>query len=447
MKKLLKYLLAILLIVVVYLYFTIYPKFDIVSGFSAKSVASHYFIAGRDKAITEARDNDITSMNLASNEVFKDKNMVTSSVYGFKKRKAVFTKGLGVILLPHGEESPENIAIPNRNKTPKALPYPYGILPQKDTIFSNVDYNKIKKAVENAFDKSGIDSLKTRSVLVIYKDQIIGEKYRNGFDKNSVILGWSMTKSITSAIVGILEKQGKVKLNQNHLFTDWKNDDRKNITLKNLLNMNSGLAWDEDYNNISDVTKMLFLAKDMGQVQIEKQFSSKPNESWNYSSGTTNLISKFIKNQFNTQQEYVDFWYKELIDKIGMHSMLIETDLSGTFVGSSYGWATTRDWAKFGLLYLHNGNWNGEQILNKSWINFSKTPTNTSKGEYGGQFWLNAGGIYPDVPRDLFSCNGYQGQRVFIIPSKDLVIVKTGLTKNSNFDYNKFLREVIDGVN
>ena len=115
------------------------------------------------------------------------------------------------------------------------------------------------------------------------------------------------------------------------------------------------MAWSEEYDKISDATKMLFLAEDMGKVQENKELVGAPNESWNYSSGTTNLLSNILRSHFDSHQGYLDFWYSALIDKIGMHSMLIETDMSGSYVGSSYGWATPRDWAKFGLLYLHKG--------------------------------------------------------------------------------------------
>ncbi len=447
MKKLLKVLLLLITIGAVYFYLTIYPKLDIVSGFSAKSVASHLFIAGRSQKQTEVEDNDVKSIRLAKNKVNLKEKSVTSSAFGLKKRKAVYKEGLGAILLPHGKENEAiTIPTPNRNFKLNEKSFPYGDVKQKDTVFGNIDYKKLEKTVLNAFDKKGESKKRTRAVLVVYKDQIIAEHYKNGFDKNSILLGWSMTKSITSAVIGLLEKQGKVRLNQTHLFKEWEKDNRKNISLKNLLNMNSGLAWDESYDKISDVTKMLFLAEDMPSVQLHKKLVGKPNESWNYSSGTTNLLSAFIKKQFKTEQEYLDFWYRELIDKIGMHSMIIEPDFKGNLVGSSYGWATARDWAKFGLLYLHNGNWNGEQILNKSWVDFTKEPTNTSNGRYGGHFWLNAGGIYPDVPRDLFSCNGYQGQRVFIIPSKNLVVVKFGLVEGKNFDVNSFLREIVESI-
>ena len=124
--------------------------------------------------------------------------------------------------------------------------------------------------------------------------------------------------------------------------------------------------------------------------------------------------------------------------------MLIETDMSGNFIGSSYGWATARDWAKFGTLYLNKGNWNGEQLFDESWIKYISTPTQNSNGDYGAHFWLNAGGYYKDAPKDLYSCNGYQGQRVFIIPSLELVIVRLGTSEV--FDFNGLLKGIIGSL-
>jgi len=445
MKKIVKFGLIPLLIIVIGVVVYNYPRLNIITGFSAKSVCSCTFEADRDLASIENGDNGFSPINLASNTINFEEKSVTSKVFGLKARKAIYKKGVGCVLLPENFKN-EIIFRPNRTIKEINLPYPYGNLPQKDTIFSNVNYEALKVAVENAFDKNG-DSIKnTRAVLVLYNNQIVAEKYTKGFSKETKLLGWSMTKSITSAVIGVLKKQGKVTINQTNLFPEWENDERSKITLNNLLQMNSGLEWVEDYNNISDVTKMLFLADDMTKTQLNKPLTGKPNESWNYSSGTTNLLSGFIKNQFKTQQEYLDFWYTELIDKIGMSSMIVETDASGNYIGSSYGWATARDWAKFGLLYLNEGNWNGEQILNKSWVNYSKTPTNTSSGQYGAQFWLNTEGVYPDVSKDLFSCNGYQGQYVFIIPSKKLVVVRFGLTENPEFNVNTFLNEIISSI-
>lgn len=447
MKKIIKYILLIFVLVVIYFAYTTYPKLDMVSGFSSKSVASHLFIADRSQAYTEAEDNNLPSIDLATNEVYKEGNYVLSNAFGIKERKALYREGLGTVLLPENTSEEDLFTEkPFRNKTKKNLPFPYGDLAQKDTVFENVDYTLLKKNVHEAFVDTETETQKTRSVLVVYKDQIIAEEYAKEFDSTSVMLGWSMTKSITSAVLGILEKQGKVELEQTNLFPEWENDDRANISLKNLLNMNSGLAWEEDYSKICDVTEMLFLTPDMSEIQKRKELEGEPNNSWNYSSGTSNLLSGFIRDQFNSQQEYLDFWYSELIDKIGMHSMLIETDFVGNYVGSSYAWATTRDWAKFGLLYLHDGNWNGDQIINPSWVDFTKEPTQGSDGVYGGHFWLNAGGKYPDVPKDLYSCNGFQGQFVFIIPSKDLVVVRTGLKNDPDFNINEFLSGIISSI-
>ena len=318
---------------------------------------------------------------------------------------------------------------------------------QKILLFSNVDYSKLKKAVDDSFDKNGGKAKRTRAVVVLYKDKLIAEKYDTGFNKDSKILGWSMTKSITSSAFGVLAKQGKIDIYKPAPIAEWQNDDRKIITINDLLHMNSGLEWEENYSKICDATKMLFQSEDMAKVQREKPAQFKPNTHWNYSSGTTNLLSGILKSQFKTQQEYLDFWYSAVIDKIGMNSMIVEQDMAGTFVGSSYAWATARDWSKFGLLYLHKGNWNGEQILDESWVKYTATPTNTSEGKYGAQFWLNAGGKFPDVPRDMFYCSGYQGQMVAIIPSLDMVIVRMGLKEDDQgFDFNGFLKDVISAV-
>lgn len=444
MKKIVKFGLIPFVLILVGIVIYNYPRLNIITGFSAKSVCSCTFEAGRDLASIEAGDNDINPIYYAKNVINREEKSVTSTVFRLKKRTAIYKEGVGCVLLPIGYEDQK--FKPNRTFVKNELPYPYGDAPQKDTLFSNIDYSKLQNAVENAFDTNNEALKRTRAVVVIYKNQIIAEKYGEGFSKNTKLLGWSMTKSITSAVLGVLEKQGKINADQTNLFPEWENDERSKISLNNLLQMNSGLAWVEDYNKISDVTKMLFLDADMTKTQLTKPLIGKPNQSWNYSSGTTNLLSGFIRNQFNSHQEYLDFWYTELIDKIGMNSMLIETDAAGNYIGSSYGWATARDWAKFGLLYLNEGNWNGEQLLNKTWVQYSKNPTNGSNGEYGAQFWLNLGGAYPNVPKDLFSCNGYQGQYVFIIPSKELVVVRFGLTENPEFNVDSFLTEILASI-
>lgn len=446
MKKFFKLVGFASFIGIFYVGFTTYPKLDLISGFSAKSIASGHFIDNRSQEMIEKGDNDIEMIDLAKNKIEDAGKFAVASVYGLKERKAIYREGLGVTLINDDFDVSKPYLVPKRTKLNNNLPFPYGNKEPKDTIFNNVDYSKLNAAVANAFDAKGQIKKRTRSLLVIYKDKIIAEKYDTGFDKNSKILGWSMTKSITSAMFGILEKQRKFDIDAPAPIPEWANDERKLITTSDLLHMNSGLRWEEKYDRICDATEMLFQAEDMTRSQLEKPAAFKPNTRWNYSSGTTNLLSGILRKQFKTHQEYLDFWYSALIDKIGMNSMVIETDMSGNYVGSSYGWATTRDWSKFGLLYLHNGNWNGQQIFNESWVKYTATPTNTSDGRYGAHFWLNAGGTFQDVPKDMYFCSGYQGQMILIIPSLDLVVVRMGLKESPEFNFNEIMKGIIASI-
>ena len=446
MEKIIKYLFLILFIYLIILIITSYPQLDLISGFSAKSIASGHFIDNRSIETIEKGDNDIDKVNWATNKVNDSQKFATASVNGLKERKAIYREGLGATLINDGFDSTKPYEIPKRIKLNNNLAYPFGNLEPKDSVFSTIDYKKLNNAIANAFDKKGKKSKRTRSIVVLYKGKLIAEKYEDGFKKDSKILGWSMTKSITGTLFGILQKQGKIDIKKSAPIEEWQKDERAIITLNDLLHMNSGLEWEENYDKICDATKMLFQAEDMGKVQMDKKAQFPPNLHWNYSSGTTNLLSKILRSQFKSHQEYLDFWYSSLIDKIGMSSMIVETDMTGNFVGSSYGWATTRDWAKFGQLYLQKGNWNGEQLFDESWAKYVATPTNTSNGNYGAQFWLNASGRFPDVPRDMYFASGYQGQMVAIIPSKDLVIVRMGLKEDPEFDFNGLLSGIVSSL-
>ena len=416
-----------------------YPKLNILAGYSAKNTASSVFLGERSLSFTNTTDNNFSPVNLATNAIDKEKKTANSSVFGLLTRKAIIREGLGSVLTLHKKDEKSNYKTPKRRKTVNdTIPYPYGNGSHKDSVFESIDYKKLNETVNSIF---GVR--KTRAVLVLYKDQIIAEKYSEGFTKDSRILGWSMTKSIMSTVFGILEHQQKINIQDKAPVESWQNDARKEITIHNLLQMNSGLEWDENYDEISDATKMLFLERDMTKVQEEKPLIGKPNETWNYSSGTSNLLSGILRDRFKNHQSYLDFWYTNLIDKIGMNSMILESDLAGNYVASSYAWATTRDWGKFGLLYLHNGAWNGEELFTKEWVDYVTTPTPTSNGSYGAQFWLNTEKQLKDVSQNMYFADGYQGQRVYILPDEDLVIVRFGL---SWFEENEFLKGIIQSI-
>jgi hypothetical protein len=437
MKILKRILLLITIIFIIGVIYN-YPKLNILAGYSAKNTASSVFLGERTLAFTDKTDNDFSPVNLATDKVYIGNKLTTSSALGLLTRKAIYREGLGAILTLNASDEIARYLVPKRLKVDNNTSFPYGNAPQKDSVFTNVDYRKLNETVNSIFGKN-----KSRAVVVTYKDQIILEQYSDGFSKDSRILGWSMTKSIMSTVFGVLEHQNKIDIQSKAPITSWQNDARKNITINNLLQMNSGLEWDENYDEISDATKMLFLERDMTKMQKEKPLSYETNASWNYSSGTSNLLSGILRNQFKTHQEYLDFWYTDFIDKIGMNSMVVETDLTGNYVASSYAWATARDWAKFGLLYLHNGDWNGEALFTKKWVDYVTTPTPTSNGTYGAQFWLNAENQFKDVPKNMYFADGYQGQRVYVLPDQELVIVRFGL---SGFDENVFLKGVLESI-
>jgi hypothetical protein len=415
-----------------------YPKLNILAGYSAKNTASSVFLGERSLAFTDSTDNNFSPVNLATDKVNIENKFATSSVLRLLTRKAIYREGLGSVLTLDKSDEMASYLVPKRLKADNTTAFPYGNAPQKDTVFTNVDYENLNEIVNSTFGKN-----KSRAVVVIYKDQIIAEKYGDGFSKDSRILGWSMTKSIMSTVFGVLQHQNKINIQDKAPIESWQKDARKKITINNLLQMNSGLEWDENYDEISDATKMLFLERDMTKMQKEKPLTYETNASWNYSSGTTNLLSGILRKQFSTHQAYLDFWYTDFIDKIGMNSMIVETDLAGNYVASSYAWATARDWAKFGLLYLHNGKWKGEVLFTKKWVDYVTTPTPTSNGTYGAQFWLNAEKKFKEVPANMYFADGYQGQRVYILPDQDLVIVRFGL---SWFEENEFLKGVLESI-
>lgn len=420
-----------LFIIVLAIFALNYPKFKLISGFAAKNMASSYFLAHRDVAYTNNTDNYGPLTKIASTKVDSLQKIATSNVLGMSEKKAIYRPGLGATLINKNTIIPKNYLAPHRDFTTINRTYPYGNLAPEHTKFNNIDYHKLDSIVNNCFIENHPDGIKkTRSILVLYKGQIIAEKYVDGFNKHSLLQGWSMTKSLLTTCFGVLEKENNIDINAPiTAFPEWQQDSRKNITTSHLLRMESGLEWEENYKKICDVTKMLFEDEDCTLRPIDKPQIAPAETIFNYASGTSNILAALLRKQFNTHQEYLDYPYKSFIDKIGMHSMTIETDIKGNYVASSYSWATTRDWAKFGQLFLNNGIWNEEQILSKNWVNYIRTPNKSAHGEYGGQWWLNQENYMPNVPKDCFYADGFQGQRIFVIPSKDLVVVRFGVTQ------------------
>jgi CubicO group peptidase (beta-lactamase class C family) len=257
-----------------------------------------------------------------------------------------------------------------------------------------------------------------------------------------------MAKSFTNALVGLLVKQGKLDINTPVSLEEWMDDDRKNITLNNLMQMQSGLKWNEDYGNRSDVTVMLHCESDMSQFAIDQKLEYQPGTFWYYSSGTSNIISEIIRRQLNSDSLYYSYARKLLFEKTGMPDAIFEVDPSGTMIGSSYIYATARDYARFGLLYQNDGVFNNERILPEGWVEYTTSAASASNGEYGSLFWLNRGKKLQSAPEDMYMCVGHDGQRIFIFPTEELVVVVLGYSPSSNggMDFDSLLKDVINAL-
>ncbi len=437
--------------------------FPIISGYGAKNICSCIYLSERPLADIVARELSTFPLTLGHFEHDTSAATVTGSVFGMAERSAFYRKGLGCTLSKNRSEispmpPPVETAFAHDKRLPKDSLWPQGERVLAIDHWAGIfDINQLNATIASAFEEKKPEKPQnTRAVVIVHDGQLVTEAYAEGFDRNMPLLGWSMSKSITNALIGILVKDGKLRIEDTPslaLWTKEKNDPRNKITINHLLRMSSGLAWEEEYSGPSSATNMLFKNPNMGKSAARASLEHPPGEHWYYSSGTSNILSLIIR-QTVGDKDYASFPRKRLLEKIGMYSATLEPDASGTYVGSSYTFATARDWARFGLLYYNDGLWNGERILPEGWVAYSTTPTPDAPiGEYGAHFWLNAGPKgkpelrpLPQVPEDMFSANGFSGQRIYIIPSKKLVVVRLGNSKKGNFDYNSFLSGIISSL-
>lgn len=452
LMKRIAWVLAVLIIISIVSY--LWQALPIISGYGAKMLCSCTFLAGRTPQDVNRNELGSGFLAIGSFEVDVQDSSATGKVFGLARKKAIFRKGLGCTLINEITEQElrsQKFHLSARTPVPDSIPWPTGNLITASGAVH--DKQKLTALLDDAFSEPGTDSLRrTRAILIIYKGELIAERYAEGFDSSSLFLGWSMTKSLTNAMIGVLVKKGKLQVKDAAPISSWAHDLRKRITIEHLLHASSGLRWEENYGGPSDATNMLFKSADMGSFAAAATYESEPETVFEYSSGTTNILQMIIRQ--TAGEAYHSFAYDELFNKIGMMSLVLEPDASGTFVGSSYSFATARDWSRFGLLYLYDGTWEGEQLLPEDWVEYSTRPAPAAtRGEYGAQFWLNHGApddpgsrFFPDVPADLFYADGYEGQNVFILPSKDLVVVKLSLSQGDYLDDNTFLAGIVEAT-
>ncbi|MBO9200191.1 MULTISPECIES: serine hydrolase domain-containing protein [Niastella] len=454
-KNILRFVLLMLVVALAYGGWYAWRAFPIISGYGAKNMASAVYLQHRNPESVLKEELGFFPVSKGTYTINPEDSSVTGSVWGFAKRKAIYRTGLGCTLvndLSEAEIRKQHFSlpvIPSQNVDTIAWPYGDKI---SDSISPVVDNKALQQAVDNAMQmpsKKG-DPAYTRAFLVVYDGKIVGERYAPGFNKKSVMIGWSMTKSLTSAIIGVLVKAGKLDPNSPAPVPEWQHTNKEKITLKNLLQQSSGLDYTENYNSPSEATNMLFKRADMGGFTAKLPLKYEPGTIFNYSSGNANILGRIIR-QTVGDSIYAAFPYNALFHKINMYSLVLEPDASGTYVASSYSYASARDFARFGLLYYNNGVWNGEQLLPVNWVKETVQPAPANKQlRYGYQFWLN--GLddkdpnkrwFPDAPADMYFADGYGGQNIFIIPSKKLIIVRLGVR---TVDENKYLKEVIAAI-
>jgi hypothetical protein len=432
---------AIILGTSVYLNFLM----PIITGYAAKNLCSAVFVSGRTKEDVENMELNFSFIKLTRNYIDRANKCVYSH-FLWGKSKAIYRDGFGTTLI---RDIPEDELWKHK--------YPAGTDPDysQDTI--NWPLGDIIPDTVTGIDLRALGDITGRLIhdnayngnafafMVLHKGIPVAEAYKPQFNMHTRFLSWSMAKSFTNAMVGILVRQGRVDINKPVGLEQWKNDGRSEITLNNLLQMQSGLKWNEDYGNRSDVTLMLHCEGDMGDFAFEQPLEYPAGSHWYYSSGTTNIVSYLIRKELGNDSIYYSFADEELFNKTGMPDAVFEVDASGTMVGSSYLYATARDYARFGLLYQNDGVFNGQRILPEGWVKYSTSTASASDGAYGAFFWLNRNKKLPSVPEDMFACQGHDGQMIFILPTQELVVVVLGYSPGSKggMDFDRLLKDIL----
>ncbi len=427
----------------------------LVTGYAAKMLCSTVFVAHRPAA--EALREELKLAAPIPFRIDSGSRSVVAWVPGSEARRAVWREGLGCSLRS------DSMLEPSRPVARMSMPaarsialWPAGERIDTTRLPEGVSAPKLRAALDAAFaEPSPANPKQTRGIVVAWNGRIIAERYAKGYSAGSPQLGWSMTKSVTNALVGILVREGKLAVDRPAPVPEWQaaGDPRGTIKLDDLMRMSSGLAFDESYSlGTSDVARELFLVDNAGGYAASLRLSDPIGARWSYSSGTTNIISRIVRQAIGDDEAYWAFPHQALFEPLGMHTAVLERDPSGTFVGSSFMYASARDWARFGQLYLNDGIWNGVRILPPGWVKYSTSPARAdSTGGYGAQVWINAGQAggkrpHPRLPADAFFFMGYDQQNVVVIPSRGLVAVRLGYTPGREWDLDGFVDQVLQAL-
>ncbi len=422
------------------------------TAFAAKTVCSAMFLSGRAPESVQAEDLGAyrsRPLDLVELEVDRSAGVVTGRLLGIAERQAVYRDGFGCTLAIGASVARLKAA------APKLVPIARGdgVWPEGDRV-AYAPHPALEAALDDAFVEAHAERPKrTRAVVVVHRGRIVAERYAAGIAPATPLPGWSMSKSVVGALAGTLVGLGLWRLDAPVPLAAWRQpgDPRAAITLEQLLAMSSGLEFEESYRApLSDVNLMLWAGGDAAGYAAAKRLAHPPGAHWQYASGTTNVLAAAMRETLG--RAYPTYPRRALFEPLGMASAVLETDASGTFVGSSLMFATARDWARFGLLFANDGLWNGARVLPEGWVRYSATPAAAAaERNYGAHWWLKlerpAGAPAAELPPDAFHAAGHGGQYVSVVPSRALVVVRLGHALDDGaWDQEAFVARIISAA-
>jgi CubicO group peptidase (beta-lactamase class C family) len=427
----------------------------VATGVVAHNVCSKTFVSRLDPqtvfAETIGRDGLRRLRLVLRMQVDRAAKTVDASAAGLLGSRAVFHDGLGCVLL-HGPDPYVLKSDLDALKVPKAPPLlgeiaGPGIVQPSDPA--------LRTALDHAFEEPAEPPFRrTKAVVVVHDGKVIAERYADGIGIDTPLLGFSMTKSVINALIGILTQQGLVTPSMPAPIPEWRGDLRREIEVEHLLRMTTGLALDETNSGFDPSSQMVYLHNDMAGFAVNAAVVAPPGSRWAYSSPTTQILARIIRDAVGGPEQTLAFAWRELFNPLGMRNVTLEFDGAGTLQGSTYMLASARDWAKFGLLYLNDGIVGGKRILHEDWVDFSAAATLDT--DYGAGFWTNRsdhpsarGRVRLGIPRDAFFASGDLGQRIVIMPSQHLVVVRLGDSVDPTGDIRglgRLVKEVIGAV-
>ena len=427
----------------------------VATGVVAHNVCSKSFVSGLDPATvfseTMEREGLRRLRRVLSFQIDRTGKTVDASVGGLFASRALFHDGLGCVLRHESQEPYLLRSDIEALKAPKSPPLLAEIAGPELVEPSTA---ALKDALDHAFEEPAAPPFRrTKAVVVVRDGKVIAERYASGIGVRTPLLGFSMTKSVINALLGIMTRQGLLSPSLPAPVPEWRaaSDPRHEIEVGHLMRMTTGLALDETNSGFDPSSQMIYLHDDMAGFAVNAPVIAPPGKRWVYSSATTQLLARIIRDAAGGPEQTLAFAWRELFNPLGMRDVTLEFDGVGTMQGSTYMLASARDWARFGLLYLGDGEVGGRRILHEDWVDFSAAATLDT--DYGAGFWTNRseheharGRVRAGMPRDAFYASGDLGQRLVILPSQHMVVVRLGDSVAPDGDIGgltRLIREVI----